>query len=148
MTLTKNKLIVMVLLAQIPISNASAVTLSDAIAQSKQITAPSGLKNPNHYAISTSTVKEAQSSNSKPTTPKNIIKKSGFCESGAYTIYNICALADTTYSCFLSGLTKATDDMLGEIFIESGVWKLKVVKEGGRNWSVKQGLLWTCTKYG
>ncbi|MFA0249472.1 hypothetical protein AB4480_08125 [Vibrio sp. 10N.261.45.A4] len=75
-----------------------------------------------------------------------VISKSGYCESGAYSSYNVCVLADTTYSCFLSGVKKSTDESVAEIIRASGVWKLKVTNEGGRNWSEKQGFSWTCTK--
>ncbi|MEZ9437790.1 hypothetical protein [Vibrio atlanticus] len=77
---------------------------------------------------------------------KDVISKSGYCESGAYGSHNVCVLADTTYSCFLSGVTKSTDESVAEIIRASGVWKLKVTNEGGRNWSEKQGFSWTCTK--
>ncbi|OEF63587.1 hypothetical protein OAA_13970 [Vibrio cyclitrophicus 1F175] len=59
----KSLLLVMIFLSQINIHPASAITLSDAIAQSKQITVPIGQKNPNAYGISPSVVKEPHTSN-------------------------------------------------------------------------------------
>lgn len=58
-----NKSILFVITFLFQINIASAISLSDAIAQSKQITAPIGKKNPNSYAISPSIVKEPHTSN-------------------------------------------------------------------------------------
>lgn len=137
------QLVTALAIASVTLPAAAKVTLDDVYKADAPKRARDLANNAGHIARHSAPLKPSQTSSGGG---GDVVSKSGYCESGAYSSYNVCVLADTTYSCFLSGVTKSTDESVAEIIRASGVWKLKVTNEGGRNWSEKQGFSWTCTK--
>lgn len=109
---------------------ANAITASEAIAQSKQITRPNGIKSPNSYGISTSTVREAQTS--VPVKKLNFVEISSGGETTSVKTINlkptstwICALSKASgfYGRGLKGLD-------AQVFQSGGWWKLRSGRAG------------------
>ncbi|OED63657.1 hypothetical protein A165_01370 [Vibrio tasmaniensis ZS-17] len=72
----------------------------------------------------------------------SVVSKSGTCQAAKWST-KVCTLADTSYSCSMSGANSIGDREHGEIFRDGTYWKMRASRG---EWG---GVFhWTCTKPG